>query len=793
MSKKKSKGKNDVVVASPWHISAGDQDTKTFLAATGSDSVDDAAGPSVWLESQRTNFFEGLKVQLRRECTSEGQSRYPSMAFERWWLSAKDLASGGLDPLLPTPKVAEDPALVSDLERSGFSRKAASEIARRLASSSEAAAVAIQRTAAKKSSMDVVEMQRSEEGDEVLLLCKSAGARVRVSGFAYKKLKKLYEFHGVQSCPFEKAVMVLGMRYLALGGTGFQLALPSAAWRVLQEDFAVQAECFASPLNCWFPNYCSAFPDCDRCFGSMGSFSSFNPRRGCFEANPPFAPAVIAGMKKHMHSLLAATEEPLSFVIAIASWENPEVAALRKSPFARGHILVPRDEQVWLDGLQSRRAPVELLIVVLQNDAAASDEKMMISREKLERLRQSCTGEAKPLGPRKRPRLDTSVETAQAAADGQGETLDAEASADRARAISIRPGGVLWRVPHWQLVKLKRFCSWFRLKAAAKSFGWTSSVTDGWHARNMRFWLKEAATVDGMTGGGVSDKDLVFNQQFMRKLARLRGNSKGRFQRALDVGAGIGRLAKGVFRTHCDHVDLLEPIEKHLQVARKDLDDTTWPGHFICGTLQDFQQPQQSLYDLVWCQWIFMYITDADVVKFLRRVSVELLAPAGTVVVKENVAQTRVGSYFDDETGELWRGANGGSRHSGPMSVLRTPQHYLKLFRESGLEVLLRRRQLFSQDEMPMTLFVLAAPSRSETVRRAAAAARAMREARHGTSDRALDGKTTREVQTRGCLPNLLRAPASRAKDVSQWGVRYPDASQRVHSPACPAMHDGMS
>ncbi|CAE7894756.1 unnamed protein product [Symbiodinium sp. KB8] len=531
----------------------------------------------------------------------------------------------------------------------------------------------------------------------------------------------------------------------------------------------------------------------DRCFGSMGSFSSFNPRRGCFEANPPFAPAVIAGMKKHMHSLLAATEEPLSFVIAIASWENPEVAALRKSPFARGHILVPRDEQVWLDGLQSRRAPVELLIVVLQNDAAASDEKMMISREKLERLRQSCTGEAKPLGPRKRPRLDTSVETAQAAADGQGETLDAEASADRARAISIRPGGVLWRVPHWQLVKLKRFCSWFRLKAAAKSFGWTSSVTDGWHARNMRFWLKEAATVDGMTGGGVSDKDLVFNQQFMRKLARLRGNSKGRFQRALDVGAGIGRLAKGVFRTHCDHVDLLEPIEKHLQVARKDLDDTTWPGHFICGTLQDFQQPQQSLYDLVWCQWIFMYITDADVVKFLRRVSVELLAPAGTVVVKENVAQTRVGSYFDDETGELWRGANGGSRHSGPMSVLRTPQHYLKLFRESGLEVLLRRRQLFSQDEMPMTLFVLAAPSRSETVRRAAAAARAMREARHGTSDRALDGKTTREVQTRGCLPNLLRAPASRAKDVSQWGVRYPDASQRVHSPACPAMHDGMS
>ena len=85
----------------------------------------------------------------------------------------------------------------------------------------EAAAAAIQELAtAKKSNWEVVEMQRSEEGDEVLLVCKSAGARVRFSGFAYKKLKKLYEFHGLQACPFEKAVMVLGMRYLALGGTG---------------------------------------------------------------------------------------------------------------------------------------------------------------------------------------------------------------------------------------------------------------------------------------------------------------------------------------------------------------------------------------------------------------------------------------------------------------------------------------------------------------------------------------------------------------------------------------------
>eukprot|EP00913_Durusdinium_trenchii_P022885 g21487.t1 len=94
-----------------------------------------------------------------------------------------------------------------------------------------------------------------------------------------------------------------------------------------------------------------------------------------------------------------------------------------------------------------------------------------------------------------------------------------------------------------------------------------------------------------------------------------------------------------------------------------------------------------------------MYITDADVLDFLRR-AIQLLAPAGTLVVKENVAQSRVGSYFDDEEGELWRHERGAK--TGPMSVLRTPEHYLKLFRECGFVVVMRRRQFFSNDEMPM-------------------------------------------------------------------------------------------
>eukprot|EP00435_Cladocopium_sp_Y103_P017074 s1738_g4.t1 len=346
-------------------------------------------------------------------------------------------------------------------------------------------------------------------------------------------------------------------------------------------------------------------------------------------------------------------------------------------------------------------------------------------------LRQSCTGEAKPLGPRKRPlepperRLEVPATLASPCKDSGSDPAVA-----RTKPPLPRPGGMLWRKPHWKRVKLKRLTCWRRLHDAAKSFAWTEHVTDGWHSRNMRFWAKEAATLDGMTGGGVSDLDLAFNQKFLRRLCRARGNAKGRFARALDVGAGIGRLAQHLLRPVCDAVDLLEPVDKHLETAKKTL--KPWPGEFYCCTLQDFGSmgTGRDIYDLVWCQWVLMYITDSDVVAFLQRLATASLAPAGTVVVKENVAQERVGSYFDDEEGELWRGeAQGGdaSRPSQPMSVLRTPQHYVKLFKESGFEVVMRRRQFFSEDEMPMMLFTLAVPNRSEQVHRAAVAARSLR------------------------------------------------------------------
>ena len=72
-------------------------------------------------------------------------------------------------------------------------------------------------------------------------------------------------------------------------------------------------------------SYCSAFPDTDSPFGSAGPFEGFSPQRGCFEANPPFEPAIIAEMYNRMELLLERAEkdgQPLSFIVIMPSWES---------------------------------------------------------------------------------------------------------------------------------------------------------------------------------------------------------------------------------------------------------------------------------------------------------------------------------------------------------------------------------------------------------------------------------------------------------------------------------------
>ncbi|CAF93586.1 unnamed protein product [Tetraodon nigroviridis] len=134
------------------------------------------------------------------------------------------------------------------------------------------------------------------------------GEMVKVNRGHFSKLELLYRYSCVDDPRFEKflsRVWCLLKRYQVMfgsganEGTGLQGALPVAVFEALNRQFGVTFECFASPLNCYFKQYASAFPDIDSYFGSRGPFLSFCPVSGSFEANPPFCEELMDAMVTH--------------------------------------------------------------------------------------------------------------------------------------------------------------------------------------------------------------------------------------------------------------------------------------------------------------------------------------------------------------------------------------------------------------------------------------------------------------------------------------------------------------
>lgn len=87
-----------------------------------------------------------------------------------------------------------------------------------------------------------------------------------------------------------------------------QAAVHAPVLDTLHTHFDTCMECFASPLNCRWPRFCSLFADTDAPFGSLGSFFKFRPSGGSFQANPPFDKACVSQMAAHIFKLLLQTD-----------------------------------------------------------------------------------------------------------------------------------------------------------------------------------------------------------------------------------------------------------------------------------------------------------------------------------------------------------------------------------------------------------------------------------------------------------------------------------------------------
>ena len=215
--------------------------------------------------------------------------------------------------------------------------------------------------------------------------------------------------------------------------------------------------------------------------------------------------------------------------------------------------------------------------------------------------------------------------------------------------------------------------------------------------------------------------------------------------RALDVGAGIGRVTSDVLLHLVSDVVLVEPVESFIQKAYvlgsasasseapcgkrrgvrwKGIADKSKSVTFLQGTLQSIDpvtplndtkfigrigyEPAEadlgSGFDVIWCQWCLGHLSDTDLVAFLRRCKNSLrpsVAGSGksVIVVKENLCFDHPDgsprTVFDPQDSSLTRSIpNSMSFFQSSDSFSRSDKAWKKVFADAGLNLVQDRVQL---------------------------------------------------------------------------------------------------
>lgn len=160
----------------------------------------------------------------------------------------------------------------------------------------------------------------------------------------------------------------------------------------------------------------------------------------------------------------------------------------------------------------------------------------------------------------------------------------------------------------------------------------------GFYKNAQEYWSRIDPTIDGMLGGlsVIDPTDVKGSSQFLNDLFKLKPSPDK--NRALDCGAGIGRVTKNVLVKYFDTVDLVEQDEHFVQKANEYLcvngQLMTNVGTIYNVGLQNFT-PTENAYDVIWCQWVLGHLTDDDLSIFLTK-CISGLNKNGCIVIKEN-------------------------------------------------------------------------------------------------------------------------------------------------------------
>ncbi|CAE8585379.1 unnamed protein product [Polarella glacialis] len=188
-----------------------------------------------------------------------------------------------------------------------------------------------------------------------------------------------------------------------------------------------------------------------------------------------------------------------------------------------------------------------------------------------------------------------------------------------------------------------------------------------WYQKGTEYWDGQEASINGVLGGypETHGPDIRESRRFL-DMVRLAPNPPT-FGTVLDCGAGIGRVTSGLLLSEFQVVDLVEPNQRLLDQARKEITDQK-AERFVASSLESFE-PELGRYDVIWAQWVLLYLPDDDLIAFFQR-CIKGLKQDGWLFVKENVVIQ--GNFVVDKEDN---------------SISRTDAHYKEIFRKSGLSL----------------------------------------------------------------------------------------------------------
>ena len=191
-----------------------------------------------------------------------------------------------------------------------------------------------------------------------------------------------------ESVSIDKAntlIFCLIARYNTLNSHNQQLAVLPAFYAYLQNKHDVQFELMGSPMNCFFPNYCSLFGDIEQYFGSRGNFNNIELARGFYTINPPFDEEIMRSCAENILTQLHRPG-PLSVLFIIPVWDDPLygdnqcAVLLKESPFLSAIERIEKKRAMFFDHyLRKYITPCDIFMILVQNLAGKRQHKLNLT------------------------------------------------------------------------------------------------------------------------------------------------------------------------------------------------------------------------------------------------------------------------------------------------------------------------------------------------------------------------------------------------------------------------------